>query len=102
MKKQYFEDADVIKKVFGQPIVEEKFWRGTLSPTEIPKKLKDDVFKTIGDIHRMNAPHAKGYLFSEKKDGTISRGMYCDRDEEITKDWDYYYDFNKKKFFEIS
>lgn len=58
--------------------------------------LKNDVLKTVGSIHSLNAPHAIGYVFNATSDGrSILEGMYVNSLTEITDNpgrWDYFVD----------
>jgi len=57
---------------------------------------KADALAVCGDIYRMNAPHAIGYLYNPTRDGKeVSVGMYCDRVSEIDPErWTYFVDLS--------
>ena len=59
-------------------------------------RLKEDVRKTVGNIHSLNAPHAIGYVFNATRNGQeIGEGMYIKSLTEITDNpqrWDYFVD----------
>lgn len=60
----------------------------------ISQSLIKDVMSVVGGIYRMNAPHAKGYVFNVSATGkSIANGMFLDRIEE-KKGWDYYLNFS--------
>ena len=71
--------------------------------TTVKASLRKDVMSVIGGLHRFNAPHAIGYLFTTFDGKVIDRGMYCDREGEIDpKTWEMYYQFSDKKFYRLS
>lgn len=62
------------------------------------ESLKKDVQGVIGSIYRFNAPWSIGYLFNSTADGkSISRGMYCNRLDEIDYcPWEYFVKFGSE------
>jgi hypothetical protein len=70
---------------------------------EINISLKNDVLNTIGNIYKINAPYAIGYLFYPDDTGKkVYRGMYCNFESEIDHNkWDYYYDFKSQKIYKL-
>jgi hypothetical protein len=66
------------------------------SGEDMNSSLKNDVLKTVGNIHSLNNPNAIGYVFNATSDErNISEGMYINSLTEITDNperWDYFVD----------
>lgn len=70
----------------------------------ISNRVKKDARATAGNLYRMNARHAIGYLFKAARDGSeVAEGMYADRWSEVDpKRWDGFLRFEDDTIYDLS
>lgn len=74
-----------------------------LKKVKLNREVRKDVHGVIKSIYRLNAKSAVGYLFNINFANTeVAVGMFCHSESEINDEWEYYYDFKTKTFYQVT